>query len=406
MKIAFFTENGYAGGLDTFTTNLINHWPRPDDELVLICNASHPGLETVARNLVRPCLVVRHRIPLLWVIFRHLSWLPAIVRKPLSPILKYLFFFSYFPQIAWLLSRIRPDRLMVINGGYPGGDSCRAASIIWGTFFDRSGTVHNFHNLSFAPRWWERWPEAVIDDLIERSTRRFVSPSRACSETLRLRPALMQSRKIGFIHNGTDAPPPRDPAAPSLRARLNIAPDAPMISMLGTYEPRKGHAFLIEAFAQILKVVPAARLVITGYGSDAEVQHVRDLAAQHGITDAVRLEGFWINKHVLMDETTLVVVSSQGFESFGLTLIEAMSHGVPVVTTRVGGTSEVVDDDTAGYSVDPSDLNGFVTHIVDLLTDEALRQEKGRGGYRRFQERFTIDRMVADYAKLICGEPK
>src|SRR5450759_2378264 len=54
MKICFFTENYYKGGLDTFLINLFNAWPDSNDVLTLVCNGTHPGLETIEEKTVRP----------------------------------------------------------------------------------------------------------------------------------------------------------------------------------------------------------------------------------------------------------------------------------------------------------------------------------------------------------------
>lgn len=405
VKIAFFTENGYAGGLDTFVTNLINNWPDASDELVLICNRSHPGLEMVAENLRRPCRVVGHAIPLQWVFMQKLLWLPGVIRKPLSATSKYLFFLAYMPLVARLLKTEAPDRLMIVNGGYPGGDTNRAAAIVWGAFFGKEPSIHNFHNLAFAPRWWERPIENLIDRLVERYSKSILSTSHASAETIRLRPAIAASTKIGFIHNGTEDPPQPDPDRKRIKQILEIPESSPVISMLGTYEPRKGHRFLLEAFKKIRQRVPAAHLVITGYGSEEEIKFVADAANELGLGASVHLEGFWIDRHELMEETTVVVVSSQGFESFGLTLVEAMSHKVPVVSTRVGGTPEVMNDDEGGFSVERTDLEGFAEKICLLLEDSALRRAKGEGGYRRFRDHFTIKRMAAAYAEAIHDGP-
>ena len=124
MKIAIFTENEYKGGLDTFITNLINYWPNADDELVLICNRDHPGLETVAENLSRDCAVIAHRIPLDWVLMRWANKMPDLLRKVLSVGFRYFFFLSYLPQLRRLFNRLAPDRLLIVNGGYPPG-TCR-----------------------------------------------------------------------------------------------------------------------------------------------------------------------------------------------------------------------------------------------------------------------------------------
>ena len=404
MKIALFTENGYAGGLDTFVTNLINNWPEPADELTLICNRDHPGLATVAGNLTRACRVIDHGIPLQWMFLRRLARLPGILRKPLSASLKYLFFLSYLPQVWVLLRRVEADRLMIVNGGYPGGDTCRAAAIAWGVRSGKEPSIHDFHNLAVAPRWWERWIENRIDALVERYSKSILSTSRASAETIRLRPAMAASAKIGFVHNGTEEPPKLDPDRRRIKDALDIPPASPLCAMLGTYEPRKGHRFLLEAFARVLEAVPDAHLVVTGYGQNDEVANVAAMVEELGLGASVHLEGFWIDRHELMEETDVVVVSSQGFESFGLTLVEAMSHKVPVVTTRVGGTPEVVPNDEGGFSVEPTDLEGFAEKIALLLTDDELARRKGEQGYRRFQDHFTIRRMTEEYARLIHAD--
>ncbi|MFZ2540704.1 MAG: hypothetical protein WAW75_02900, partial [Gallionella sp.] len=60
MKICFFTENYYKGGLDTFLINLFNAWPDSKDELTLVCNGTHPGLETISEKTVRPIKIKKY----------------------------------------------------------------------------------------------------------------------------------------------------------------------------------------------------------------------------------------------------------------------------------------------------------------------------------------------------------
>lgn len=405
MKIAIFTENGYAGGLDTFITNLINYWPDAADELTLICNRDHPGLETVAANLTRDCTVIAHAIPMQWVMMRRFVGFPDLLRKLISIASRYPYFLSYLPQLRRLLRRVNPDRLLIVNGGYPGGDSCRAAAIVWGRLPGKENSIHNFHNLGFKPRWWEAPIENRIDAAVERHSKAIVSTSHASAETVRLRPAMLHSAKVSFIHNGTEGPPAIDRDDNAIRAKLNIPADSPIVAMLGTYEPRKGHRFLMEAFARVLRAVPNAHLIVTGYGQPEEIERVASYVEELKLGDAVHLEGFWIDRHELMHETAVVVVSSQGFESFGLTLVEAMSHKVPVVSTRIGGTPEVMHEDEGGFSVATSDLEGFAAKIVLLLTDENVWREKSEGGYRRYLNYFTIERMARDYAKLVHDGP-
>ena len=115
----------------------------------------------------------------------------------------------------------------------------------------------------------------------------------------------------------------------------------------------------------------------------------------------VHVEGFWIDRHELIEETSVVVVSAQAFESFGLTLVEAMSHKVPVVSTRIGGTVEVMNEEEGGFSVETNDLEGFASRIILLLSDNNVWREKSNGGYQRYLEHFRIERVSEEYAAEI-----
>jgi L-malate glycosyltransferase len=400
MKIAIFTENGYAGGLDTFVTNLINFWPDADDEFVLICNRSHPGLKAVSANLTRPCEVIAHGIPLDWVFMQRFGSLPDVLRKALSVALRYFYFLSYLLQLNRLFNHLSPDRLLIVNGGYPGGYTCRAAAIAWVRDPGRELSIHNFHNLAYPPRWWEGFIENRIDRSVEKHSKRMISTSHASAETIRQRPAIEASTKVGFIHNGTEGPPASTSSNRKIREALSIPIDSPIVAMLGTYEPRKGHRFLLEAFVRVREALPNVHLVISGFGHADEVARVEGIVDELKLNDSVHIEG-WHDRHELMEEADLVVVASQAFESFGLTIVEAMSHKIPVVSTRIGGTGEVMNEDEGGFSVEPHDLEGFAANIELLLSNADVWREKSEGGYRRYQENFTIRRMTTDYAALV-----
>jgi L-malate glycosyltransferase len=405
MKIAIFTENSYCGGLDSFLVYLIDQWPHPEDELVIICNASHPGLKVIAGRTKRHCRIVAHTIPLQWEWMDRFARLPLLgrLRKVLSPLVRYPFFVAYLVGANQILRREAPDRLMVVNGGYPGGDTNRAATIAWGSLRGtRPPSVHNVHNLAIVPRWWERAIENVIDSCVARHTLAFVAVSEACGRSLANRPMFQKGCRVDVIYNGipniacsslTDRSAMRD--------RLNVPKDAPMCLMLGTFELRKGHAFLLRAFQLVVGAVPAAHLVICGYGTVADVKRVRALVDEFGLARHVRIEGFREDVQDLLAASDLVVVPSQTFESFGLMIVEAMAQRVPVVATNVGGIPEVLGADEGGRRVASHDVAGFAERIVEFLGDKALRQRTGGHGYERYRKRFTAERMAGEYALLL-----
>lgn len=415
MKIALFTENSYAGGLDTVITTLIDTWPRhesgsgggEEDEFVLICNRSHPGLGVIERRLARPLKIVAHDAPLHWewVALFDRPWIPGPARKILSVLSRYPFFLYWLFKAKTLLAREAPDRLLVVNGGYPAGDSCRAAASAWPRAAPgKPPCVFNFHNLAVAPRAWERRIEGIVDGLVLGGTGVFVAVSKACAASMGNRPAIAGSGRVTHIHNGIAQAGPAGASPHEIREGLGIPPAAPLCLMLGTYEPRKGHAFLLGAFKRVLKERPDAVLVICGHGYPDDMKRVRALVDNMGLGKSVRLEGFREDAAALIEAADVLTVSSQAFESFGLTIVEAMARATPVVATDVGGIPEVIGDDEGGYCLPATDEAGFAAKIVCLLKDGGLRKQMGEKGRRRFLERFTAQRMAREYASLVWRE--
>lgn len=408
MRITFLTENIHCGGLDSFLVSLVNHWPHGEDELTIVCNASHPGIDVIQSGLVRPCRIVRHTIATYpdWVLKSRKNPFLHLVRRLLSPLLRYAYFLYYLTALRALFARNRPDRLMVVNGGHPGGDTCRAAVIVWRYFAgDRNRAIYNFHNLATVPRWHEKLPEKLLDAWLLRCSRRLVGVSRICAESLRQRLGDQGMAKVGWIYNGIAAPKARtnDTALP-IREELNIPPDSPLCLMLATYEPRKGHDFLLRAFQKVLAEVPNAHLLICGYGYPEEVERVKCLVDAYGLSAQVRLQGFRRDVDALISQSDLLLVASQAFESFGLTSVEAMANRVPVVATRVGGIPEVVADGDGGFCVDPQDVEGYAERIVEFLRNPSFRTEQADKGYQRYLRFFSAERMAREYASLIHAE--
>ena len=407
MKIVFFVENQYSGGLDSILVTLINNWPFDKDELWLICNRNHPGLPIIEKRLRRSCRIVPHDLPLVWEWIRkiqHISFLWKI-RRLFSPLLRYVLFIYQIFRLRLILFNGEPDRLMVVNGGYPAGESCRAATIAWGLFKGEPLSIHNFHNMTVRARWFERWAEYLIDALVVHYSEAMVAVSKACADSMKLRPAIYKAKKTTYIYDGIDSPlGTKSTPTSNLREELGLSKESFLCLNLGTYEPRKGHRFLLQAFKKVLYDVPTAYLVICGHGFPDEINQVKKWVQEFSLESHVSLLGFRNDISSLLQQTDILLVASQGFESFGLSSVEAMSHRVSVVATRVGGVPEVVKEKEGGFCVEPDDIEGYASHIIRLLRDPELRKEQGERGFQRYQQLFTGRRMALEYAELIRGK--
>ena len=126
MKIGIFNENSLVGGVDTFILNLINAWPVQNDDFTIICNNSHPGFKYIKQHAVKKCSFIGHKCYLPWMLSGHISFIrPILVVKVLTQLYYYLSIPYLFIHIYQLLRAQKIDQLLVVNGGYPAGLSCR-----------------------------------------------------------------------------------------------------------------------------------------------------------------------------------------------------------------------------------------------------------------------------------------
>ena len=405
MKILFFTENIYRGGLDSFLIYLINHWPIKEDKIQLICNASHPGISDIKRALVRQCEVIPHQIPIYSDLIAKTRKNPSLdlLRKLFSPLIKYTYFLFNIIRVRRVLLWGNPDQLVVVNGGHPGGDSCRAAILSWSLFSKKHHeAIYNFHNLAVPPRWFEKWPEKLIDSLVIGHAKAIIGVSQSCAMSLQKRIGKENMDKVSWIYNGIPAPLyVLKSHITTLKEEFGFPKESLICLMLATYELRKGHDFLLKAFKKVISEISLARLIICGHGYPDQIELVRRLVHKYDLSDFVILQNFRRDTDSLLDQSNLLLVSSQSYESFGLTSVEAMSHRIPVVATRVGGLPEVVENGEGGYCVDPNDVDGFAGWIIKILKDPEFRKSQGEKGYHRYEKLFSADRMAKQYAQII-----
>lgn len=399
MKILFFSENTHRGGVDTFLGDLILAWPNPEDELIVLGNRSHPGLVFLRERLGGKATVASHGIPLYvdFVLATASRASTIFFRKICSPLLRPAYFLIGYFRFRMLFARGGADRLVVVAGGYPGGDSCLCAVFAWPSkMADRTPAFFNLHNLVVQHR---NFLAEIVDRAIAKRLSWMIAVSLACENSVRVRPALYAGLRLTHILNGIAAP--NAAKAHGVKSELGLSEEDPLCLMLATYEPRKGHDFLLSAFRIVADTLPTARLLVCGFGRVEEIERVRRRVNAEGLAGNVILCAFRADKDRLLAAADVVVIASQSQESFGLVGAEAMAMGKPVVATRIAGISEVVQDGEGGFCVEPNDVAGFAEKLLLLLRNPTLRVAQGERGRQRYQKHFTAERMAREYADLI-----
>ncbi len=191
-----------------------------------------------------------------------------------------------------------------------------------------------------------------------------------------------------FVDPGIFHPQPGS----DLRKRLT-ANGEKIILHASNFRAVKNIPHLIEMFKQVQETVPA-RLVLIGDGP--ERSHAEHLCRTLGIKDKVVFPGMRSNVVEFLSAADIYVMASQT-ESFGLSALEAMSCGVPVVAYRVGGVPEVIAHGKTGYLVERDNIAAFAQAVRDILASEDRRRSFADASRQRAVEHFAADRVVPRY---------
>ena len=171
---------------------------------------------------------------------------------------------------------------------------------------------------------------------------------------------------------------------------------------LGHVLREKGVYDLVRAFAKVAPKFPQAKLVLGGIG---DLEGVQQLAAQLGIAERLSCPG-WLEpdrKSAALASSLIFVLPSYA-EGMPMALLEAMSWGLPVIATPVGGIPQVVDPEVNGLLVGAGDTDGLAAQIERLLADPALRERLGASARARIETDFSLrdalERLTAIYKRF------
>jgi glycosyltransferase involved in cell wall biosynthesis len=254
-------------------------------------------------------------------------------------------------------------------------------------------TEHGRHQPDY-PRRKRIW----FNGLMIRKRDHVVAVGEAVRQALIVNEGIADKR-IEVVYNGIDAD--RFAGRPGdrgeVRRELGLETDEPLILQVARLDYLKDHATAVRSMKRVIQEKPTARLLLVGEGP--EEQLIRAHVEQLGLGSAVVFLGLRKDVARLLQAADLFLLSSVS-EGIPLTLIEAMCAGLPVVSTRVGGTAEVVIDGETGMLTPAGDDTDMAGAIVRLLGDSAMRQRMGNAGRERARQLFSEATMAEQYASL------
>lgn len=210
---------------------------------------------------------------------------------------------------------------------------------------------------------------------------------------------------IELIPDGIEIPPeaPSRAARSEARAHWGFGDEEFLVGHLGAFTPEKGQDIALEAFQRIASCLPKARLLLAGEGPTLKTRAMARWLGELG--DAVRLCGEIENLAEFFPALDLFIMPSKS-EGLGSAAILAMSYGLPVVASRVGGLPEIVEESRTGWLVEPASPSALAEAIESAAGDRARLQQFGLNGRqrsRRFSFDLKVERTEALYRGLLFG---
>jgi glycosyltransferase involved in cell wall biosynthesis len=190
----------------------------------------------------------------------------------------------------------------------------------------------------------------------------------------------------------------KDADKDELRRRYNLK-EGFVIGIVGRTNYNKGQLILIDAMSKIVKHNPDIRVLIVGH--DQQRDQIIERASQHNLTNNIIFTGKLAPQeaHELYSIMDIIAIPSL-YEGFGLTAVEAMAVGLPVVASCIGGLKEIVKDKITGFLVEPQNTNQLAGAIVKILEDPEYAAKLGEAGRQRAEEMFSFEVYARTITKL------
>ncbi|MBN2571056.1 MAG: glycosyltransferase family 4 protein [Ignavibacteriales bacterium] len=208
------------------------------------------------------------------------------------------------------------------------------------------------------------------------------------SKTLSLKFPWVMKSKIVTIYNGIDL-------KGDTEFRHNILSNYPIqnkivVANIGRICDQKGQFELIK---KIENINSKAVLIFIGENNTPEYHKINEYVRKHNIGDRIFFTGYLNDIQSIYNDIDILTVTSIYGEGFPRTIIESMSHSIPVISTDCIGASESISNNETGYIIKGNDFNLYVEKLNDLINLKNKRIEFGKNGYKRVKTYFDAEKM-------------
>ena len=298
--------------------------------------------------------------------------------------------FTIVPRLASYFRRERIDALVTVGAG---------DKMFWGRLAASMAKLPVICSALHSTGW----PDGVgrLNRLLTPWTDRYIAVAKSHSSFLVDWTRFPES-KVAVIPNGVDTDLFRFHATArvSVRQELGLPETVRLIGIVAALRPEKNHGMFLDVAKKISQRFPTAYFLIVGDGPERNA--IERKIDQLALKDRVLLLGTRKDMPRLVASLDVFALTSHN-EASPVSILEALSSSVPVVSTRVGSVAETVMDDWNGFTVEPGNTEAFSSRVTTLLQNPDLAVSFGSNGRDHVVSRYSLDTMVKGYEELIAS---
>lgn len=296
-----------------------------------------------------------------------------------------------YPQITRILMTEKPDVIHTRNW------TTLMEGVIPSLAARVPGRVHSFDGLNVDNLGEEParriWAQRLLMKSVEKLVARSEAMRTSMCEQLKLDPARIQLIADGIDLERYDRPVDRN----AIRARFGISPTDQVVGIVARLDPVKDHRTLFRAVATLAPSLPNLKVMVVGGGPlEAEL---RAEVAQSPVANHILFTGPQLDVPSLYHAMDLYTQPSL-YEGVSGSILEAMSARLPVVSTAVGGTVDIVLEGQNGHLVAAGDDAALARRIYELLQDREKAHAMGEQGRRLVEEKYSLAQVLELYARV------
>ena len=382
MRVLFYNQAGEISGAERVLLTILQHL-KPDAATSILCAPRGALLDAARREGIRvvpvaPLVLGRTRNPLKLGGYAVRAGRPTV-------------------DLARVIHRFRPD--VVYANSVRSGLVAMTAARISGRRPRAVVHLHDPVHQTMLDRAAAHYVGRLADTLVAVS--QYVADGYG-----------RERSKVQVLYNAVD--PERFRTSPeragAVRQQLGIAPDAPLLAVVGQITPWKGQREALEALAAVHTEIPDAHLLIAGsakftgrhrqYDTEAYQQELIARAAQPDLAGTVHMTGEISDVASVYSSATIVLVPSW-YEAFAMVVLEAMAAERPLIASAAGGNLEIIRHGVDGWLVPPRDPTALASAVIGLLCDPRLRETLAANGRAHVLEQHTIGPYMKRFSEIL-----